>query len=619
MGGSGSYTAIRMSIAHTTLRELVASLARCQRALAAGDLDTARRAVEDALAIDGENVQARDLLRQIEQAPHGSASTARAASRPRTSARERLRTADRSESPAGGERVPHGVVPMGSWVAFEQRVRQRRVERLVTEAHDAVRDGRHEHAERAVEELGRLAPADERVTRLQQAVQEGPDSLARIGETAPAVRTHPRAHASGAAARRQSPAPASVAPVLDDKPPVFAGGPDDHLASYAPARVAGSHPRRRTAAGTAALAAAVLLAAALGGTTAYWHLAPGDPAPDAERQAAVMTTPEAPASDVGAGTAPGVPPAVPEDTATREELPTAAEPPAPGASPAPTAEVPPAEPAPAPPPAPASPPATAAAAAARPQATAPAAPAATRGSADTQARPARTAAAATPPATSPVRPAQEPSAPATQRPQTAEARPAEPLATARDTGPAASSPAAATAPPALARVTPPPAPPPAATPPASERVAEVPRGTAGTDTPAPAAAAGAAGAPAGVDASVVRTPPAAGLDVAARTVVDEYRQAFNSLDAMAAQRVWPTVDRRALDRAFRQLSTQSISFDRCEVTTTGAAGQAVCNGRATWAPAVGDRTPRDEPRTWRFTLAQRGSRWVITNAAVERN
>jgi hypothetical protein len=594
-----------MSIAHTTLRELVAALARCQRALAAGDLDTASRAVEAALAIDGENVQARDLLRQIEQAPQVAATPARSASRPRTPRHEPLRSRARSESPAGGDRVPHGVVPMGSWVAFEQRVRQRRVERLVTEAHEAARDGRHEHAERALEELGRLAPADERVAQLQQAVREGSDAVARAGDIDAADRHDAGVRAFDSRACRGSPASTSAAPVLADVPPIVPDVQLDTPAS-APVRSDGSHARRRTAA-TGLVAAAVLIAAVLGGMTAYWHLAPEDTASDAEQQAAVVTSSDTAGEAVAPGGLAAKPLAV-DDGASLAQPPAAAEATAPGAVPAGAPASPPA-----PPP---SSPQAGAAVAARSQGRDQRAPAATSGTSETGEQPARPA-AATPPASA--RPTAEPVAPAPARRQAAEARPTEPSPSARDTGPAASPPAGPSAPPALARVAPPPAPPVAAPPqPLPAPPADVPLGTAGAETPAPVAAADPAGAPVGVDRSIVRTPPAAGLDVAARTAVDEYRQAFNSLDAMAAQRVWPTVDRRALDRAFRQLATQSISFDRCEVTTAGVAGKAVCNGRATWAPTVGDRTPRDEARTWRFTLAQRGSRWVITDAAVER-
>ena len=54
-----------MTPAHSTLRELVAHLARAQRAFDAGRLDEAERAIADALALDPHNVQAADLRQRI--------------------------------------------------------------------------------------------------------------------------------------------------------------------------------------------------------------------------------------------------------------------------------------------------------------------------------------------------------------------------------------------------------------------------------------------------------------------------------------------------------------------------------------------------------------------------
>ena len=89
-----------------------------------------------------------------------------------------------------------------------------------------------------------------------------------------------------------------------------------------------------------------------------------------------------------------------------------------------------------------------------------------------------------------------------------------------------------------------------------------------------------------------------------RGVLDGYADAFSTLNADATQRVWPGVDVRGLRRAFDQLSTQNITFNRCEVNASGETAQAVCTGRATWVPKVGDRSPKSEPRTWRFALGR---------------
>jgi hypothetical protein len=111
----------------------------------------------------------------------------------------------------------------------------------------------------------------------------------------------------------------------------------------------------------------------------------------------------------------------------------------------------------------------------------------------------------------------------------------------------------------------------------------------------------------------------AAADVTAvRAVIDGYAEAFNTLDASATQRVWPGVDQRALRRAFEQLSSQSIALNRCEVNASGDTAEAVCVGRATWVPKVGDRSAKSEPRTWRFALGRDQGEWVIDRVQVQR-
>jgi hypothetical protein len=102
-------------------------------------------------------------------------------------------------------------------------------------------------------------------------------------------------------------------------------------------------------------------------------------------------------------------------------------------------------------------------------------------------------------------------------------------------------------------------------------------------------------------------------------VLTRYARAYNTLDARAAREVWPAVDARALERAFSQLSSQSVSFDDCDVVPRTDQAVAVCSGRHAWVPRVGDRSPRAENRTWRFTLARRGDEaWVIEGVEARR-
>ena len=105
---------------------------------------------------------------------------------------------------------------------------------------------------------------------------------------------------------------------------------------------------------------------------------------------------------------------------------------------------------------------------------------------------------------------------------------------------------------------------------------------------------------------------------AVRGVLDGYASAYNALDAEATQRVWPGVDLRGLRRAFEQLSAQSVKFDRCDVNASADQAEAVCVGRTTWLPRVGDQTPRSEARTWQFALNRDGNDWLIERVQVKR-
>jgi hypothetical protein len=98
---------------------------------------------------------------------------------------------------------------------------------------------------------------------------------------------------------------------------------------------------------------------------------------------------------------------------------------------------------------------------------------------------------------------------------------------------------------------------------------------------------------------------------AIRSVVGQYRSAFSSLDVAAAAAAWPTVDRRALVRAFSQLSEQSFDFNGCEISVNGQLGAASCTGQARFVPKIGSRTPQRVAREWNFTLRKSSDDWVI--------
>lgn len=112
---------------------------------------------------------------------------------------------------------------------------------------------------------------------------------------------------------------------------------------------------------------------------------------------------------------------------------------------------------------------------------------------------------------------------------------------------------------------------------------------------------------------------AVAVDIAAiEGVLGGYRRAFSALDVERVQLVWPAVDSRALERAFRGLAKQTFEFERCDVQPNGVQARAVCSGRASFVPKVGGRAPQVESRQWVFALAKRSGHWVIDSVESKR-
>jgi hypothetical protein len=104
---------------------------------------------------------------------------------------------------------------------------------------------------------------------------------------------------------------------------------------------------------------------------------------------------------------------------------------------------------------------------------------------------------------------------------------------------------------------------------------------------------------------------------AVRAVVEQYRSAYERLDARAAKRVWPGVDQRALERAFSGLESQTVNFDECNVDITNTRGTARCRGRATFVGRVGTRVPQTHVRDWTFQLSKAGDNWAIDSIRAQ--
>ena len=99
-----------------------------------------------------------------------------------------------------------------------------------------------------------------------------------------------------------------------------------------------------------------------------------------------------------------------------------------------------------------------------------------------------------------------------------------------------------------------------------------------------------------------------------RSTLTRFRTAYSQLNASAARDVWPSVDARALERAFQSLKSQDLRFDSCKMTVTGLRAQAACKGRAVYVPRIGDQSPRFTAREWNFELRKADERWTIASA-----
>jgi hypothetical protein len=130
-------------------------------------------------------------------------------------------------------------------------------------------------------------------------------------------------------------------------------------------------------------------------------------------------------------------------------------------------------------------------------------------------------------------------------------------------------------------------------------------------------------------------PPAAPVDVATVTpdelrkatairseeaeiqrTLGQYKQAYDRLNARAAREVWPSVDERALARAFEGLSSQELDFETCQFDVGPTTATASCRGRASYIRRVGSKTPQTAQRFWTFRLRKLGSAWKIDSVQI---
>lgn len=99
-------------------------------------------------------------------------------------------------------------------------------------------------------------------------------------------------------------------------------------------------------------------------------------------------------------------------------------------------------------------------------------------------------------------------------------------------------------------------------------------------------------------------------------VLNRYTRSFETMDVWATKAVYPSVDDRALQKAYRALDSQQVRLSNCGVSIDGPDANARCRGSATYRQKVGSRTVHLNDLEWMFTLSRDDAGWQIVNANV---
>ena len=94
-------------------------------------------------------------------------------------------------------------------------------------------------------------------------------------------------------------------------------------------------------------------------------------------------------------------------------------------------------------------------------------------------------------------------------------------------------------------------------------------------------------------------------------ILRDYEEAFEDLDVSAAAEVWPSVDRRALSRAFATLKSQGLSFVACDIAVVESHATASCDGSVEFVRRVGRPVPMTAQQRWVFKMRKIGTHWTI--------
>jgi hypothetical protein len=102
---------------------------------------------------------------------------------------------------------------------------------------------------------------------------------------------------------------------------------------------------------------------------------------------------------------------------------------------------------------------------------------------------------------------------------------------------------------------------------------------------------------------------------AVRDLLDEFQAAYSRLDAAGAKHLWPSVDERALARAFGNLTSQQLTLDGCRIQLGTTMALAYCNGMTTYVGKLGSRE-QSRRSNWSFSLKKAGDGWQIQTLEI---
>jgi hypothetical protein len=98
-----------------------------------------------------------------------------------------------------------------------------------------------------------------------------------------------------------------------------------------------------------------------------------------------------------------------------------------------------------------------------------------------------------------------------------------------------------------------------------------------------------------------------------RGVLGEYARAYERLDVRGAKALNPSLDDRALKKAFAGLEAQQLRLADCDVSIRGRAANVQCVAEATYHTRVGSRMLARK-QLWTFDLSRHDNGWEIVQA-----